>query len=60
MKVKNKNSAARMDLKLIINHSVCNYHTEILVKSMVKSTKNLNILKSVHKIFELVCMQVTR
>ena len=52
MRVINKNSASRMDLKLIINHSVCNDQTEILVKSMVKSTKNLKI-KSVHKILEL-------
>ena len=49
MRVLNKNSASRMDLKLIINHPVCNDQTEILVKSMVKSTKNLKI-KSVHKI----------
>ena len=53
MKVINKNSASRMDLKLIINHSVCNDQTEILVKSMVKSTKDLKI-KSIHKILELV------
>ena len=34
-----KDSAPRMELKLIINHSVCSDQTEILVKSMVKSTK---------------------
>ena len=53
MNVINKNSASRTDLKLIINHSMCNDQTEILVKSMVKSTKNLKI-KSIHKILELV------
>ena len=50
MKVVNSNSASRMDLKSIINHSVCNDQTEILVKS----TKYLKILKSVHKILELL------
>ena len=43
-----------MDLKSIINHSVCNYqsetYNEILVKSMVKLTNDLKILKSIHKI----------
>ena len=52
MRVINKNSASRMDLKLIINHSVCHDQTDILVKSMMKSTKNLKI-KSVHKILAL-------
>ena len=52
MRVIYKNSASRMDLKLIINHSVCNDQTEILMKSMVKSTENQKI-KSVHKILAL-------
>ena len=30
MKVINKNSVPKMDLKSIINHSLCNYRTEIL------------------------------
>ena len=51
------NSALRMDLKsIIVNQSVCKIRlksNEILVKSMVNSTKNLKILKSVHKILEL-------
>ena len=38
MKVTTKNSVPRMDLKSIINHSLCNYWTEILGEiSMIKS-----------------------
>ena len=39
MKVMNKNPASRMDLNLIINHSVYNDQTEILVRSRVHNKR---------------------
>ena len=43
-----------MDLKSIQCAIIRLKSNEILVKSTVKSTKNLKILKSVHKILKLV------
>ena len=62
MNIINKNSTPRMDLKSIIDHFgalIILKSNEILVKSMVKSTKkSLKILKSIHNILELVTPQV--
>ena len=52
--------ASKMDPSPIINRYVYEYHAEILVKSMVKSTENSRISKSVHNFFEVSDLMIKK